>query len=95
MGKHEIIVEEKKKTLFTLQCFKASLYSLFLIASLALFRAVFTSLLDILSRQKHGVNTRNRPNQNGAEQGIHDFFFLEHLSSNKYTAYSLISSEAY
>ena len=44
--------EGKKKILVTLQCFKASLYSLFLIASLALFRAVFTSLLDILSKQK-------------------------------------------
>ena len=46
------VLEGKKKILVTLQCFKASLYSLFLIASLALFRAVFTSLLDILSKQK-------------------------------------------
>lgn len=35
--------------LITLQCFKASLYSLFLIASLALFNAAFTSLFDIVA----------------------------------------------
>lgn len=33
---------------FTLHCFSASLNSLFLMASLALFSAAFTSLLDIL-----------------------------------------------
>lgn len=40
--------------LITLQCFKASLYSLFLIASLALFNAAFTSLFDIVAAKYKG-----------------------------------------
>lgn len=43
---HEDILPESKY--FTLQCFRASLNSLFLMASLALFSAAFTSLLDIM-----------------------------------------------
>jgi len=35
--------------IITLQCFRASLYSLFLMASLALFNAAFTSLFDIVA----------------------------------------------
>lgn len=43
---HQDIAPESKY--FTLQCFRASLNSLFLMASLALFSAAFTSLLDIM-----------------------------------------------
>lgn len=43
---HQDIVPESKY--FTLQCFRVSLNSLFLMASLALFSDAFTSLLDIM-----------------------------------------------
>uniref|UniRef100_A0AAY4BZG4 Arylsulfatase K n=1 Tax=Denticeps clupeoides TaxID=299321 RepID=A0AAY4BZG4_9TELE len=45
----------------TLQCFRTSLYSLFLMASLALFKAVFTSLLDIAFVQSLCLNS-SKPN---------------------------------
>lgn len=45
---------------FTLQCFRASLNSLFFMASLALFNAVFTSLLDILYLSRWNKETQKR-----------------------------------
>lgn len=55
MRSYLLYADKWKKTL-TLQCFKASLYSLFLMASLAFFSSAFTSLLDIFLNNLTEIN---------------------------------------